>query len=111
MSEALNIIRDVSKWSNLGAQLGVSLSEISLHPPEEQKTSVIVAWFKLDPYPTYEKLYHALLQTSVDDRRAAERVVQMCKDFSFDSSISVDGMHDSKGTLYVNFVFKKTRFY
>lgn len=91
--EAIDIMNGVSKFWNLGIQLGVpsdKLNEIEQYLPEEQKAKIVMAWIKRENNPTYKKLYHALKQRSVDDKRAAERVARMCKALSLCSSVSVD---------------------
>ena len=100
LKTALTVIGDVSKYVNLGIQLEVSSTKIedfNQYSPEEQKIKIIQAWFDHDPNPTYKTLYQALLTPSVDDKRAAKRLL-LGLSSSMNSSISVDGVHNESSS-------------
>ena len=100
---ALSVIGDVSKYVNLGLQFKVSSrknDEIHQYSPGEQKKRIIQAWFDHDPNPTYKTLYQALLKPSVDDKRAARRLL-LGLSKSIDSSISVDESSSDDTTIGV----------
>lgn len=74
---AIDLIKDVLRWKNLGIHLGLTsakISQIEEFPEEQQKSNLIKAWFECDEPPSLDKLYTALRKLSVGEIRVAERV-------------------------------------
>ena len=84
----MGIFKRVSKFWSLGTVLGVpydKLDKMEGFQPEEQAIEVAKTCHKMDPCPTYEKLYYALRSPSVNDEKAANQVEKKCPDVSIGS--------------------------
>lgn len=102
LKAAVDIISNVTKYVNLGVQLFIpseKLNEIGQYSPEEQKIKVIQSWFEHDSNPTYGTLHRALLQYSVNDKRAALRLSRLSRADSQNSSVSIDGICNESSSV------------